>query len=328
MRNPFKHPLVAEWVAQIPSVNNATFAEPFGGANNIIKLFVEAYPDVQYAQWKSYDIDPEAVSHNQVPEIPLIRRDTLLNPVQAKVAVTNPPYLAKNSATRLGYKIDFGRYQDLYEIGIAKMLDSIDYVAAIIPESFLTRKLFKERLYGFVSITTSLFDDTDFPVGLALWVPQRQKDYLVYVGDKRIGYYNMIKDTTQLFRAVSTGRGGKRKIIFNDPQGILGLQAIDNTLEDSILFTRGESIPSESIKISSRAITRIKVVDQYGKDLITAKSLDSDIASLNKCLKTFREETSDLFLTSFKGLRRDGKYRRRLDFKTASFIINAVDLGR
>ena len=35
-----------------------------------------------------------------------------------------------------------------------------------------------------------------------------------------------------------------------------------------------------------------------------------------------RYKTGDVLLTSFKGLRADGKYRRRLDFKTAQMVMN------
>ena len=38
----------------------------------------------------------------------------------------------------------------------------------------------------------------------------------------------------------------------------------------------------------------------------------------------FRNKTNDVFLTSFKGLRQDGKYRRRLDFNLA--ISNSLNL--
>ena len=46
---------------------------------------------------------------------------------------------------------------------------------------------------------------------------------------------------------------------------------------------------------------------------------ESEVA--NELLATYREKTQDVFMTSFKGLRADGKYRRRLDFKTARAIL-------
>jgi len=41
-------------------------------------------------------------------------------------------------------------------------------------------------------------------------------------------------------------------------------------------------------------------------------------------LEQIRKNTHDVFLTSFKGLRNDNKYRRRLDFTTIKLILCAV----
>jgi len=47
------------------------------------------------------------------------------------------------------------------------------------------------------------------------------------------------------------------------------------------------------------------------------------IKKLNKKISTFRESTNDIFLTPFKGIRKDGRYRRRMDFALARDFINA-----
>ena len=47
-----------------------------------------------------------------------------------------------------------------------------------------------------------------------------------------------------------------------------------------------------------------------------------DIDMLNTTLATIREKTHDVFLTAFKGLRRDGYYRRRLDWALARAIVD------
>ena len=44
----------------------------------------------------------------------------------------------------------------------------------------------------------------------------------------------------------------------------------------------------------------------------------------NQYLTWYRENTQDVFMTSFKGLRKDGRYRRRLDFETAKAIMSTV----
>jgi hypothetical protein len=51
-----------------------------------------------------------------------------------------------------------------------------------------------------------------------------------------------------------------------------------------------------------------------------------DIDMLNTRLTTIREKTHDVFLTAFKGLRRDGHYRRRLDWALTRAIVNAQHL--
>lgn len=319
LRNPFSHPLVASWVGLIGDVGGVSFVEPFGGANNIIKLFSEVFPHVGLGQWKSYDIEPEAVLVNQVPSVSLIKRDTILCPVPADVVITNPPYLAKNSATRRKMSVDFGSYQDLYEVAVGKMLSNAKYVAAIIPESFLTRKLFRDRLFGFISITENLFDDTEFPVGLALWVPEEQDDFEVWVGGSRVGWYKDIKGVTDALLQVS--KVPQISVVYNDPAGVLGLMAVDSTRGPSIRYVAGEAIDGSTIKATSRAITRISVLGENRQLIVDENNLKEVIVKLNGLLSDYRDVSYDLFLTSFKGLRSDGRYRRRLDWNSSNKII-------
>ncbi len=324
LRSPFDHPLFREWVAKIPKIKKKSFIEPFGGANNIIELSQSQLPGVSLSQWRSYDLHPEAISVNKVPEVPLIANDSILNPPQGDVCITNPPYLAKNSAKRMGYTVEFGGYGDLWELSIAKNLAAVDYLAAIIPESFLTRGLFHERLMGVISITESLFDDTGFPVCLALWLKKPQDDFEVYVGDRRIGSYSEISERNPL-SGITLDSDLKAR--YNDPLGELGLRAVDSPKGASIRYVRGEEIPSEQIKISSRAITRISLSRKSGADPLNGMSLDELISELNRAVEGYREATSDIFLTNFKSLREDGVYRRRLDWKTSDRFIHQL-LGR
>lgn len=317
LRNPFNHPLVHAWFKTIDKLDERIFVEPFAGANHLIKSIDEVFPQVKHTQWRAYDLQPEAITDSVVPDVPLIKQDTIANPPSGDVIITNPPYLAKNSAKRMGMSIDFGAYQDLYEISLAALLERNAWVAAIIPESFLTRKLFRERLYGFISITGDLFDDTDFPVGLALWVPAATEDYDIWIGAKHIGQHKALRKDTTLLDPHTTGL----KVVFNDPQGPLGLQGIDNTVQASIAFVDGATIPSSTIKVSSRSITRISVYDEAGQPLITSSNVQALLPQLNAALATFRADTSDVFITAFKGRRKDGFYRRRLDFKIAKNLV-------
>lgn len=99
---------------------------------------------------------------------------------------------------------------------------------------------------------------------------------------------------------------------FNDKNGKLGLVAIDNTIESSIYFCDGNKINPNRIKNTSRSITRISI----------DCNVDKIIKIANEILTTFRQETYNIFMTPFKGIRKDQKFRRRLDFGLAKQIIN------
>lgn len=327
VRSPFKHELFFAWLDLIPNLSDKVVVEPFAGANNIPLLLKEATSKISWEQWRAYDIEPEAVASNRVPQISLIENDSLAHMPKGDLAITNPPYLAKNSAKRMGLSegIDFGKFGDLWEISVDKMLDSYSYVAAIIPESFLTRGLFLDRLFGVVSITEHLFDDTEFPVCLALWVPDKRSVNKVYVGSELVGDLSSVKARSVDLLVPSVFSGGI-KIVHNDPEGVLGLKAVDSPKGASIAFVRGDTIPSSEIKVSSRAITRISFVNkETGENLsISEDRLDGLIAELNEKLAELREQTKDILMTSFKGLRADGVYRRRLDWKASSAVLRAV----
>lgn len=310
--NPFTNKVFKKWFNSIPNVSHKTFVEPYAGANNIIKLLKEAKINIIDTQWSAYDIDPEAIQYNTVPNIQVVKQDTIKNYPTADVCITNPPYLAKNSATRKNFNINFGNYSDLYEICLEQMLKGSKWVAAIIPESFISRGTFTGRLYAVISLNWNMFDDTEFPVCLALFTPKETKDYNVYLGETFIGKMEtVIKEEKQLLTV-----NVDKKIKFNIPEGKIGLKAVDNTVEESISFVRGETILSSKVKHTSRAVTRIKLNKPY-----TDTQYDNIISEANKILKTYREKTGDVLLTSFKGLRKDGKYRRRLDFNTANKIL-------
>ena len=98
--------------------------------------------------------------------------------------------------------------------------------------------------------------------------------------------------------------------MFNDPQGNLGLIAIDNTVSASIRFCPPEELKDYPIRVHCRSITKIGVPWRV------------DIDMLNARLATIRGKTHDVFLTAFKGIRRDGRYRRRLDWALSRAIVD------
>lgn len=308
--NPFLHDLFYKWSDTIPNFKSKEILEPFAGCNNIVDMI----DGIGFNNnWKCFDIDPECKILTEDSKFQVETRDTLNNfPTEYEVVITNPPYLAKNSATRSGLSFPDSKYDDLYKIAVDKMLLHSKYIAAIIPESFITQELFHNRLYGVVSLTMRMFEDTDCPVCLALFVPEENKknidDFLIYSGDRKVGTY------LEMQRHLKNP-SKKLNYVFNDPKGVIGLYAIDDSKTDSIKFVKGETIDSKSIKDSSRSITRISIPDNN-------INIDALIERANSILSEHRKNTSDLFLTPFKGLRKDGKYRRRLDFKNAKRILN------
>ena len=309
--NPFNNDLFYKWTDIIAGFENETILEPFAGANNIVRMM----DDLGYKnKWVCYDIDPGEV--NNFPQYAVEKKDTLSEyPDNYRITITNPPYLAKNSATRSGLPFPETDYDDLYKLALDIMLKKTQYVAAIIPESFITQSLFHDRLFGVVSLTCKMFEETDCPVCLSLLVPTESKaklkieedDFLVYRENVFIGNFKNIKKSK--IKANSS-----RDWKFNAPDGEIGLLAIDNTRSKSIKFVPGDEIDPSKIKVSSRGVTRIKGLP----DDIDAGAF---INEANKEINRFRESTGDLFLTAFRGLRKDGYYRRRLDFESAREIL-------
>lgn len=305
--NPFSHYAFLEWYESIPDKEKNIIIEPFSGSNNIIKMIKEVGIN---SKWLAYDIDPPET--NNLPEVKVIKRDTLKNfPKRGNLSITNPPYLAKNSATMRG--LDFPKdsiYNDLYKLSLDVMLKNNDYVAAIIPESFINQNLFHKRLKSVISLNTSMFDDTDHPVCLAMFSKEEDNDdFLIYNYDRFIGKYEDLKKHKIEKQSV------EHPLKFNDPEGNLSVVSVDSTKSPSCRFGGINMVDSSRIKESSRAFTKISGIPA---------NIDIDLLvnNLNKSLNEYREITSDVFMTPFKGLRSDGMYRRRLDFKTIRNIIN------
>jgi hypothetical protein len=249
---------------------------------------------------KSYDIEPQMMS--------VEKRDTLVDfPLGFSVCITNPPYLAKNSATRRMLPYPNTHYQDLYLFALDLCLKHCDFVAAIIPASFLNSGFYRDRLHSYILLENRMFIDTDCPVCLALFTPS-SSDIMIYTLDY-CGFYSELEKKLPKVRRMN-------RHLFNVKEGELGLIAIDDIYKPSIRFVDGDEIPSQNVKFSSRSITRIAGISQFYID------------ELNKRLNEFRAETHDIFLTPFKGLRKDGRFRRRLHFILASQLINEVVYGQ
>ncbi len=307
VNNPFEYDAFSKWKRDIVENGDeiVKILEPFAGANNIPNLLRDS-KWLEAAIWHCFDISPP--EQNNFPESPVIRLDTLRNfPSGYDVAITNPPYLARNSATRAGLAFPETEYDDLYKEALKVMLENCKYVAAIIPASFITQPALKGRLFSVVSLNCRMFDDTDCPVCLAHFTPKGalEGNYTVYCGEK-------ILKRTEL-EALEPRAPEPLSWKFNDPSGAIGLQAIDNADCRSIRFCRGKDISGTKIKHSSRSITKIGTSFKKNSNLIK---------EANRLLNGWRDSTGDVMMTTFKGLRKDGVYRRRLDFARARSILD------
>ncbi len=296
--NPFNHSLFYKWLSLLPT--DVAVVEPFAGATDIpIMLNEIGFNPV----WKCYDINPPIGDNGFY----VTKRNSIENPPKGEIYITNPPFLARNSARKSNYPYPTSRFPNLYLHCLNQMLERGKYIAAILPDSFISSKFFKERLFGVISINFKIFTDTDYPVCLAMFVPEKQDDYPIFNGDSLLGYYSELAQ----YNAVNNTKGNW---VFNSPNGNIGIKCIDGN-EADISFCRGEMIQSSIIKDSSRSITRVQ-------GLPTDIDRDSFINISNRLLAEYRDKTKDIFLTSFKGLRYDKHYRRRIDFGTLRNIMN------
>ncbi|OGN16696.1 MAG: hypothetical protein A3C88_02680 [Candidatus Yanofskybacteria bacterium RIFCSPHIGHO2_02_FULL_50_12] len=292
--NPFTLRPFLAWAKKI-GLNNKHVLEPFAGANNIIR----GLQSLGFAQqFTSFDIVPTDPA--------VVFRDTIKDfPQGFELCITNPPWLAKNSAHRRGLLFPDTPHDDLYKHALQLCLDNCKYVAALIPATFLRSGIFHDRLDTVIFLHDQrMFLDTENPVCLALFRTASHQ-VKVFHDNEFIGALNELE--TKLPQPTQ-----RIHISFNHPSGSLGFVAFDNTREPSIRFMKGSQLKNYTVGFTSRMVTRIG-----GR----FHNLDSLIDNLNADIEKFRKETKDVFLTPFKGLRKDGHYRRRMDYRLARDFI-------
>ena len=282
----------ARW-ANAAGLPKTSILEPFAGAN----LLITSLKDMGLCnRADSFDIAP---AHADVK-----LRDTLTDfPTGYDVCITNPPWLAKNSATRRRLAFPATSYDDLYKFALSKCINHCAYVAALVPESFIRARLFQERMSDFVSLTGNMFIDTDNPVGLALFAPDITPEVQVWRNSDYLGSLSELESK----RPIANRRDNVK---FNAPDGNVGFIAIDNTREASIRFCDPKELGNYQVRGTCRSITKILV------------DAPIRIKEWNRFIDNFRQQTRDVLLTSFKGLRKDGLYRRRADWDFARGVIN------
>ena len=307
--NPFNNPPFLKWAkkARLP---NKKILEPFAGSNNLIQLLSKLGLCKEFA---SFDIEP---AHPSV-----ICRDTLKDfPTGYEVCITNPPFLSRVSASAQGLEYPETIFDDVYEFALVKCLQNCGYVASLVPESFIISHYlsYAHRLQDFVSLTSKMFEDTSFPVGLALFTPFRRVQ-MVHLGEKKKREASIWSETKEIGsisylksikpKPLKTGKS----VRFNVPNGNVGLIAVDNSKEASICFCKVEDLKNYEVKESSRYKTKLYVEGEVKID------------EWNHALNTLREKSCDVLLTPYRGIRKDGKYRRRLDWGIARAIIHQIN---
>jgi hypothetical protein len=291
--------------------SSGTLLDPFAGDGHLLEA-VKADPIIgkHVKQVAGFDVQGEIWPIN----------DSLIaipNPQRA-VIVTNPPYLANHSAKRKGVDQLVAKYfanssqKNLYRIALENALASADYVVAIIPETFLLSTFPKHRLELAVVIQDSLFGDTDAPALVACFGKDERDNAHIFTGNQSIGKLSEIL-------ALRESSAPKHRIIFNDPNGRIGLRAVDgsdgNTPIEFIAANEFE-YPSDSVAVSSRLMTYLEV------PAVSDDAIPALITKANALLASIRMRSGDLVLAPFKGNDRTGKRRRRLDYALARRILD------
>jgi len=302
LHNPFDHPAFRAWAADA-GLPGAVVLEPFAGAGHLLRAL------------EAVGLGGPAAAYDLAPGGPGIgQRNTLADfPAGHDVVVTNPPYLARNSAARRGLLFPETPHSDLYLHCLDLCLRHARFVAAIVPDSFLQAGRLQDRCQGVVSLPVPMFGDTEHPVCLALFGPDPAPALEAWIGPRRIGAL------ADLRRALPS-RQARIQVAFNVPDGPVGLRAIDGHQGPSIRFLPGGEISPDRIKVSSRSLTRIAIAG------IETARIPEILDSANDVLEEMRTRTGDVVLTAFKGLRADGAFRRRLDFALARDLLHEAVL--
>ena len=302
---------VRQFLEKALSESNGYLLDPFAGDGHLLEAIKsDSILGARVTQATGFDIQGDTFPFN----------DSLIfipNPQRA-VIVTNPPYLANHSAKRKGVDQLVAKYfagstqKNLYRIALEKALESADYVVAIIPETFLLSTFPKHRLELAVVIQDSLFGDTDAPALVACFTKESCPDAHIFTGNQRIGNLSEIL-------ALRESTAPKHTIDFNDPNGRIGLRAVDGSdgkTPIAFVAARDFGYPSDSVAVSSRLMTYLEVPGVADEDMPEL------ISKANGMLASIRMRSGDLVLAPFKGNNKAGKRRRRLDYALARRILN------
>lgn len=289
------------------------------GCHTVVDPFVGA-GDIFHGLWQCFD---SYIGYDIDPKLNWSINDSLVDipEHQGAIVVTNPPYLAKNSAARNNlesYKyFSDNYYEDLYQLAIHRVLARYNKSVFIIPETYFQTGIFMSYLDNYTIIEENPFIDTDCPICVACF--RTTNDFMAIAGNN----YKIYKNDDYLFNRFDLedilfdfNSSGRCDLTFNDPNGNLGLRGVDGVdTYDRIRFCHPKDLKYDldNIKESSRAITTI--------DVANVRIDDEFINKANFLLWRLRDHTHDVVLSPFKNNNKLGRRRRRLDFKWARKII-------
>ena len=297
----------------IKSTKTTIALDPFAGNGDLLKVAKE----IGFQKTKGFDIDKSLnwKINDSLLSIPKIKNS---------IIITNPPYLTNYSAKRKNIYnsvkkyFEICKYDDIYQLAVEQCLNN-DFGIMIIPETFINSRFPKHRLTSITIIEDQLFNDTENPV-CVICFDNKNKTYdkiKVYKNDKMLGtlgYFEKMRRTPQK----------NIYIKFNSPKGQIALRAVDTTdPARPISFMKSEEIDYDlsDIKQSSRLITVVELNTKKEK-------IEKIIKFSNELLFDFRKKTNDVLLSPFKGNKKNGERRRRLDYLTARAILeNAYEMA-
>ena len=251
--------------------------------------------------------------------------------------LTNPPYLAKNSAKRLNapaasYFLPEAVIpssdehatvlDDLFKLAIEQTLVHYADSVWIVPESVVQDLQhlphWRARLHSLTVLEDNPFTDTEHPVCVLVFSVNKPNGEL-WKNDTRLGTYEEIR---ALHNEILTLPRALTPMKFNAPAGRLGYRAVDGTKEDNsmrIRFYLGDDLGYDRrrIKVSSRHLTYIDVA-------LEQDTLAAVIEEANRRIEAYRAATHDVFLTAFMGNTKTGIRRRRMDYHLARRLFNAA----
>lgn len=299
-KNPFDScvPFLA-WIARIRYMGPVL--EPFAGAGDIVRMLKDTF-----REWVAYDLEPK--NEGILPRDTLELWPTLANGAPYPVVITNPPWLARKSAKAKGLRYPDTQHANIYLVALEKCLES-DFVAIILPQSFLNLAHRYPRLETIVLLGSGTFEDTEEPSLLALFGPDVREDSDIWAHNQNLGQMRVL-----MGGSLDRNQPGANRIKFNHPEGQIGLFTVDGRKTQRPHFVCSNSI-GDDYETGSRFVTKIYIEslpDEQVKDVIK---------HANYILEEFRRATIDLGLTAIRGRRGDGGQRYRLSFTTARAIL-------